>query len=348
MTRRIAASKRVRIGVMFLGLLILCSLLFPYLKDLLPKPERLLYDEKGVLSAAAPFSPLQAPPFGSDRLGVPLLYSILEGAKYTIGFAFFVGFFRILMGVCMGVWLSSYSKRFKAFVKGISQSFYNIPTIFMAYILMTPVYISIGAEDPVPSTQWIIMLYQLAVGVGVAVPAIAVYITNEVDEQMKQEYVISAKVMGATKWHLIRTHIHLFLREKMLILFMQHVVQTLILFVHLGLLHRFIGGERRIEIDPGRYKYVSLTSEWSGLIGIDRYEFNLAPWIVLSPLCAFAITIFFLNLITEGIKDTLNQRVVTHSSQEKRIITNEGQVSDKKEQFTFVTPKKQQQMFIDT
>jgi peptide/nickel transport system permease protein len=337
MIGNIVRSKRVWVGVCFLGILIIASIIYPYVKDTLPQPGEYLYNEKGQLTATAPYTPLQVPPFGSDRLGVPLLYKIIEGAKYTIGFALMIGFFRVLIGMAIGVWLSLYCKRFKSFIKRMSESFYNIPTIFMAYILMAPVYISLNQYDSVPSTQWIVIMYQLTVAVGVAVPAIAIFTANEVDEYMKQEYIISAKLMGATKWHLIRTHIQLFLREKAFILFMQHVVQALTLFVHLGLLRLFIGGERIIEIDMGVYKPVSLTNEWSGLVGLDRYEFNLAPWIVLSPLCAFAITIFFLNLMTEGIKDALNkQPKLAAASQNRHREVHKKQHTSEKELFTLV------------
>ncbi|WP_379968311.1 hypothetical protein [Ectobacillus sp. sgz5001026] len=80
-------------------------------------------------------------------------------------------------------------------------------------------------------------------------------------------------------------------------------------------------------------KYVSLTSEWAGLIGLDRYEFNLAPWIVLSPLCAFAIIIFFLNLITEGIKDVFNNKEQNNWKQQQDDIPNYT-VTLEKEAFT--------------
>jgi peptide/nickel transport system permease protein len=310
MMTHLMASKRVWIGMMFLALLLSASLSYPLYEKHLPQPDRFLYNEKQELIAKAPYTPLQAPPFGSDRLGVPLLYKILEGAKYTIGFAIFVSVFRIIFGAATGILLSMYAKRLKGITKGTSQSFYNIPTIFMAYILIVPVYITLGINDPVPPTQWIIILFQLSVAVGVALPALTVFIMNEVDEHSKQEYIISAQLMGGSKWYIIRTHIRLFLKDKLFILFMQHVVQSMILFAHLGLLQCFIGGTRDVEMDFGEYKSVSLTSEWSGLIGIDRYEYNLAPWIVLGPMFAFAITIFFLNLIAAGVKDAMEKRVI--------------------------------------
>lgn len=321
MMKKMMHSKRIVIGIAALGILLMASLFYPlYAKDL-PAPKHLLYNGNKDLIAVAPFTPLQMPPFGTDRYGVPILYKILEGAKYTLSFAIVVSFFRIFVSVCMGICMS-FHKRMKRIGKGLNQTFSTIPSIFLAYILMAPVYISLTIYDTVPSSQWIIILYQLAVCMGVSVPTLSAYVTEEIDEFMKQEYVNSAILMGASKWYLVKTHIRLFLREKVLILFMQHIVQALILFVHLGLLHFFIGGQREIPISTIVTKYVSLTSEWAGLIGLDRYEFNLAPWIVLSPLCAFAITIFFLNLITEGIKDVCNNNEQSNWEQQQDDIPN--------------------------
>lgn len=333
MMKELIHSKRVIIGVVAIAVILIASILYPFYAAALPAPKKLLYSPNGDLIAAAPFTPYQVPPFGTDRYGVPILYKILEGAKFTISFAVIVSIFRILISVWIGIFMSLYSKRLKTVLKGFSQSFSTIPPIFLAFMMMTPVYISLTIYDAIPSTQWIIILYQLAVCIGVGVPALTSYVTEEIDEFIKQEYVSSAILMGASRWYLIKTHIRLLLREKVLILFMQHIVQALLLFVHLGLLHIFIGGERTMQISSETTHYISLTSEWGGLIGLDRYELNLAPWIVLSPLCAFAVVIFFLNLITEGIKDVNYTRKNVDRVQQNDV-ANDSHFTPDKEAFS--------------
>jgi peptide/nickel transport system permease protein len=314
--RNIWKSKRSWIGCIYIIALIAASFIYSwYIKDTLPKPEKILYDSKGHAIAAAPLSPLEYPPLGTDRLGEPLIYKILEGAKYTIGLALLIGILRIVTGSVFGIVMGLYTKKFIKLLKGFNQAFYYIPTIFLAFVLIVPVFYNVNENDEPVNPQLSLMLFQAAVIILLAVPSIVVFIGDEVDEFLQKEYVTSSVIMGATKWHLLKKHIWPFLKDKLLVLFMQQVVQTLILFTHLGLLGLFFGGSQTIDIDDGVQKEVSLSNEWSGLIGIDFHEVNLAPWVVLVPLAAFAATIFFLNLMTEGIKEALQARPTVNLSE---------------------------------
>lgn len=134
-------SKRVWIGIVFLSGLLLASVLYqPILREILPSPQKLLFNEEGILLGAAPFTPMEMLPLGSDRLGFPIMNNIIEGAKYTIGFAFLISFFRVLLGTALGVWMEMYTKRMKKLFKGFGQAFDYVPTIFLAVILIYPMY----------------------------------------------------------------------------------------------------------------------------------------------------------------------------------------------------------------
>lgn len=334
MIRKIMASKRVRFGVIFLGILLLSSILYdPLLKEILPTQKRLLFNQERELMASAPFTPIQMPPFGSDRLGVPIFNKILEGAKYTIGLAVFVSFFRVFFGAVIGLFISLYMKRLKGFIRGLSQAFDYIPTIFLAFILIKPLYVSVTGEDTSVAIQWALITYQLFVAIGIGVPTVSVFIASEIDEYKKNEHVMSSIIMGATKLHLIRTHIWLYLKDKLLILFMQNIVQSLILFTHLGILHVFIGGQRLVPIDDNTLKNISLSNEWSGLIGINNYELMVSPWIILSPLIAFFITIYTIKVMTEGIQDVFNTRIVQSPIKKQKLVKRK--LTLEKHLFTF-------------
>ncbi|WP_020063164.1 ABC transporter permease subunit [Bacillus sp. 123MFChir2] len=339
MIRKILTSKRVWFGLIFLSLLLLASILYnPLLKEILPEQKKLLYTADKELLAAAPFSPIEMPPFGTDRFGIPLVNKIIEGAKYTIVFALLISFFRIFLGTIIGIFISMFTKRLKNFITGLSQAFNYVPTIFLAFILIQPLYISVSGEDTLISTQWGLTLYQIFVAIGIGAPTIAVFIANEIDEYRKSEHVLSSILMGATKIHLIRTHIWLYLKDKLLILFMQNIVHVLILFTHLGLLHLFIGGERIIPLDNGGAQSASLSNEWSGLLGASNYEMTLSPWIVISPLVAFTITIYIIKLMTEGVQDALNTRNVNSSIEKQE--EDKQKLTIEKHLFTFAISRK--------
>jgi ABC-type dipeptide/oligopeptide/nickel transport system permease subunit len=67
--------------------------------------------------------------------------------------------------------------------------------------------------------------------------------------------------MGGSCWHILKKHIRVMFWDRLLLLFMQHIVQTLILLSHLGLLNLFIGGVQMKEMDLRNLKPVSLSNE---------------------------------------------------------------------------------------
>ncbi|MBE7104597.1 ABC transporter permease subunit [Bacillus cereus] len=302
-------SKRFLIGFTYLFILISASFIYSwFFKDNIPKPPQLLYNDNNELLGKAPFPPSLMPPFGTDRFGESVFLQIVEGAKFTILFAVAISFLRILCGTCIGIFLSLYAPKFKRFFQSCSEVFYYIPTLFIAFILITPVNIVIisNADRLDPNISF--MFYQVLVLIFVALPTLSLYISSEVDEFMKRDYISSSQLMGASRFHIIKKHLRVLLLDRIFVLFMEHIVQTLILIIHLALLDIVIGGVQMREMNQGEYKPVSLSNDWAGLIGLNRYEMNLSWWIIFYTLVSFFITILFIKLMTIGIQDALKAR----------------------------------------
>ncbi|MGY2613099.1 ABC transporter permease [Bacillus pretiosus] len=302
-------SKRFLIGFTYLFILVSASFIYSwFFKDNIPKPPQLLYNDNNELLGKAPFPPSLIPPFGSDRFGESVFLQIIEGAKFTILLAVAISFFRILFGTCIGILLSLYVPKFKRFFQACSEVFYYIPTLFIAFILITPVNIVIisNADRLDPNISF--AFYQVLVLIFVALPTLSLYISSEVDEFMKQDYILSSQLLGASRFHIIKKHLRVLLLDRLFVLFMEHIVQTLILVIHLALLDIVIGGVQMRELYDGVLKPVSRSNDWAGLIGLNRYEMNISWWIILYTLVSFFITILFIKLMTIGIQDALKAR----------------------------------------
>ncbi|PEA75003.1 peptide ABC transporter permease [Bacillus wiedmannii] len=302
-------SKRFLIGFTYLFILVSASFIYSwFFKDNIQKPPQLLYNDNNELLGKAPFPPSLIPPFGSDRFGESVFLQIIEGAKFTILLAVAISFFRILFGTCIGILLSLYVPKFKRFFQACSEVFYYIPTLFIAFILITPVNIVIisNADRLDPNISF--AFYQVLVLIFVALPTLSLYISSEVDEFMKQDYILSSQLLGASRFHIIKKHLRVLLLDRLFVLFMEHIVQTLILVIHLALLDIVIGGIQMRELYDGVLKPVSLSNDWAGLIGLNRNEMNLSWWIIFYTLASFFITILFIKLMTIGIQDALKAR----------------------------------------
>ncbi|MDZ5607681.1 ABC transporter permease subunit [Bacillus pseudomycoides] len=332
-------SKRFLVGFIYLFLLVTASFIYSlFFKDSIPEAPLLLYNDNNELIGKAPFSPSLMPPFGSDRFGESIFLQIVEGAKFTILFALAISFLRILCGTCIGILLSLYAPKFKRFFQACSEVFYYIPTLFIAFILITPVNIVITSNADRLNPNISFALYQALILIFVALPTISLYISSEVDEFMKRDYILSSQLMGASRFHIIKKHLRVLLLDRVFVLFMEHIVQTLILIIHLALLDIVIGGIQMREMNQGEYKAVSLSNDWAGLIGLNRYEMNLSLWIIFYTLVAFFITILFIKLMTIGIQDAIkarnSQTVAVQSVQDQKTFVKN------KDSFSFASLEK--------
>ncbi|MCP8968917.1 ABC transporter permease subunit [Ectobacillus ponti] len=302
-------SKRFMIGLLYLIAVMSASFIYTYgFQADIPKPPKYIYGDKGQIIGTHPASPLLYPPMGTGRFGDQIFLQVLEGAKFTISLAIGIALIRLFSGVICGVMLSLYTKKLKPFFRYFGEMFHYIPTIFTAFILIAPVMYAIHDNRENVSPNIPLLLYEAAVAVFVVWPSLSLYVSDEIDTFMKKEYMVSARLLGASRRHLIRRHLSVLFQERLLLLFIQHAVQTLILFTHMGLLQLFIGGVQYKELYENDYRPVSLSNEWSGLIGLNYFEANLKPWVVLGPLFAFALTIFFLNLMAAGLKAAMEKR----------------------------------------
>jgi peptide/nickel transport system permease protein len=305
MSHSIIRSKRFWFGISyFLGLVIISYLFTWFGKDLYSNSELLLKNEDGDVIQTAPFNPLITPPFGSDRDGYNLFFQLIIGAKFTILFVFGICLIQILVGTLLGGALAYTPSKLQSFVQKVFKPYFFVPTVLWGILWMAPLMLESQQTGFSMSIVW----KQFFILCIVTLPTVIIYISQEVNLFMKNEYIISSVLLGASKFYLFRKHIWLYLKEILVILFLQQFVQLFILLIHLAFFEILIGG-RRMASD---FNVFSLTNEWSSLIGLNKNELLTAPWLVLAPLLFFTISIFVLHLMIQGIKEQYNTRAISN------------------------------------
>ncbi|MCA1055341.1 ABC transporter permease subunit [Rossellomorea aquimaris] len=283
-------------GFLYLSFLILASFLYTFIWD--DEVRRLYFiSENGVLVESAPISPKWSFPFGTDPLGLDMLAKILIGAKYTLIISFIIAFLRVAISLPVAFILGTYLQRFKKSINGTIDSFHYIPLSILAYFLLHPVLWEPFNGFPTTMTERLII--EIIVLTLLIVPILSSLLGNEVSMIYKEEFILSARVLGASKLRIIFKHIFPMLKDKLVVLFGQQIIQTLIVFIHLGLLQLFVGGtdvDYSVVKDPPQ----SMTNEWSGLIGDTFRYLQGAPWIPLTPILFFASAMFAVALMMEG------------------------------------------------
>lgn len=281
---------KLSVAVAFLVLILVASILHYIMGSPIPT-QKALY-EGGQILGTAPFPPSSRFWFGTDQLGQDLFYRIIGGAKYTLFFAFVVSLGRIILGLFLGFGLT-YFKRSRRIFVAVSEPLNFIPVTLICLFLLLPVTVSTHFS----SSEKIVI--QLAFMILAAVPLLAILVNEEIDHFLKQEFVQASQVLGGTFTHIIRTHLFSQMKGRIILLWLQQVVHSLILLAHLGLFKIFIGGVKFEHIYDGQETAISGTSEWSGLIGSYFYQLQLSPWLLLFPVLFFTLSVLSVNVIAE-------------------------------------------------
>lgn len=293
---------RFWIGMVFIISVLLISFLFPMLFDeKTTQVSKIMYSKNGDILGAAPYSPAIEFPFGTDRQGNKMLYTVLKGSKITILTSFGIAITQLLIAGILIFMYGRLPKWIKKWSESITETSYYIPASIIAYILLMPLTKEFDfiSKHGIYGTIFVQSLIIALIGV----PPLLILLTKEVNEIKKKEHIEAAIAVGARGWYLFKKHIFSYLRPRIYLLFSQQVVQTLILLTHLGLLKLFLGGTDKVKLyDAESIKNSSITSEWSGMIGSNIHEIMLAPWIILTPLIFFALTIIAMNLIVHSIQ----------------------------------------------
>ncbi len=284
------------IGFTFIMILLIASFAYSSIWGNEVRKVSYIYEGDRIVEAA-PISPRLEYPLGTDPLGLDMLGKILIGAKYTILAAFAVAALRVFVALPLGLILGTYLRKQKNYINGLIDSFHYVPLTIIAYYLLRPVL-----WEPMEGFQTS-LLERIAIEVVIlallTVPIITALIGNETSLIYKQEFVTSAKTLGAGNFRIMRKHIYPVLREKIFVVLGQQVMQTLIIFSHLGLLQLFLGGTNvsySFMADPP----TSISYEWSGLIGNTFRYIQTAAWIPLTPILFFAATMLAVAFMIEG------------------------------------------------
>jgi peptide/nickel transport system permease protein len=300
------------IGLLFIFSILGFSLYHHFvMNDEIPVTEFLYKD--GMPVDRAPFPPSKNHWMGTDQFGSDLMYKIVQGAKFTIGLAVIISLLRVSSAFVFGFLLSLF-KRIK-WVTSLNQSFYYLPVALVCYFLLKPV-ISSGVLTFGEKAIFEIIILTL-----IAIPTTSVLIAEEIKIIKSNEFIIGARVIGGNSTQIFIKHVLPHLAPKIGIIFMQQIIAALILLAHLGLLSVFFGGTITREYGEEEIA-LSLSNEWSGLVGTYFYQLRLAPWLLLFPVLFFGLTILSFNFILEGLKKQPLKTVKFKQDMYKFIITN--------------------------
>ncbi|MGD6969061.1 ABC transporter permease [Rossellomorea vietnamensis] len=299
MRNRTAYKWSVFICAAFVVLMVGGSLVFNNIFEGEIPQTTLKFDESGNLIGGAPFKPSLDFPFGTDRNGYDMFFKVLQGAQYTLGAAILISILSFLISFVFGIAGGFRNSRSKYVTQSILTSFYFIPQSIIAYNVLYPLLWETSAGFQTTFTERV--MWQIVTLALITVPTTAILISNETREILQKEFILSARVLGGSKFFLFRKHLLPHLKMRLFIIFPKIIIQALLIIAHLGFFTLFFGGTD-VCYEPFCDPPKPFVQEWAGMMAMNYKDLFNASWIFMVPMLFFSLTILSLNGITKGLE----------------------------------------------
>ena len=267
--RRFVTSRAALIGAAILSLIVLVAATAP-----------IAFPGSPFRQVGRPFlAPFGEHLFGTDQLGRDVAAGVAHGARTSLMIGVLATAVAVLLGTLVGGCAGYYGGSTDDVLMRSTEFFQTIPTFLFAILLVAIL---------TPSTKSIV----IAIAV-VSWPAVARLVRGEFLAMRGREFVVACVCLGMSDRRVIFRHIlpnclSPIVVTGSLIVATAILVESALSFLGLG--------------DPN-------TMSWGFMIGAGRTFLRTAWWLCTVPGVAILLTVVAINLLGEGLNDTLNPRL---------------------------------------
>lgn len=217
---------------------------------------------------------------GTDAVGRDILSRLIFGARYSLFIGLIVVVFALSSGIVLGV-LAGY---FRGWVDTLIMRVMDIILAFPS-LLLALVLVAILGPGLFNAMLAIALVLQ---------PHFARLTRAAVMAEKNREYVVSAKVAGASHWRM------------MVVTILPNCVAPLIVQATMSFSNAILEAAALGFLGMGAQPP---TPEWGTMLASAREFILRAPWVVTFPGLAILITVLAINLIGDGLRDALDPKL---------------------------------------
>jgi len=267
-------DKKAFASLVFLGVIILMSLIFP----LIPSLDPTSFDPD-LLQLPEPGAPGIAHIFGTDDLGRDLFLRCIFGARISLLVAFVSVIISLSIGVAFGLLSGYVGGVVDEVMMRLVDMLMAIPTLFLILIIQVQL-------DP--------SIWNVVIVIGVTSwMGVARLVRAEVLSVKERPFILAAKSRGLRPFRVLCVHV------------LPHTMTPVIVYAMLGM-----GGAILTE---AVLSYLGLGVQppqpsWGNMLEQAVHYMEMAPWMAIFPGVLITITVLSFNFIGDRVRELLNPK----------------------------------------
>lgn len=280
MNKKNKLSKKTTIGIILFTILLLMAILAPILAK---------HDPLAVKAINRLKPPSNEHFLGTDEFGRDVFSRILYGSRISLGIGISVTLISTLFGTIIGLFSSYYPKLDKILMR-IIDGVMAIPAVLLAIALMS----AFG-----PSAKNVIIALSI-----IYIPQTARIIRSKALQIKNETYIKALKTQASSDIRIMFNHI------------LPNTLEILAVQITLIFADAIISEASLSFLGVG---IAQPTPSWGSIIQGGKIVLFQASWIVIFPSIAIIMAVLSLNLIGDGLKDSLTNQDIKILNKKKKL-----------------------------